>query len=37
MGEKHFSELQILKEIAELLNQGMDLKDVLSEVLQVIN
>jgi two-component system, NarL family, sensor kinase len=34
MGEKHLSELQILKEIAEVLNRGTELKDVLSEVLK---
>jgi two-component system, NarL family, sensor kinase len=34
MEENHLSELQILKEIAELLNQGTDINCVLSEVLK---
>lgn len=34
MKENHLSELQILKEIAELLNRGTDLYAVLSEVLK---
>jgi two-component system, NarL family, sensor kinase len=34
MGDSHLSELQILKEIAELLNRGTDLHNVLSEVLK---
>ncbi|MGG3467257.1 GAF domain-containing sensor histidine kinase [Neobacillus pocheonensis] len=34
MKENHLSELKILKEIAELLNQGTDLQSILSEVLK---
>ncbi|MEW9051293.1 MAG: GAF domain-containing sensor histidine kinase [Neobacillus sp.] len=34
MGEGHFKELQVLKEIAELLNKGTDLHSVLLEVLK---
>jgi two-component system, NarL family, sensor kinase len=34
MSTSHHSDLQILKDIAELLNQGTDINDVLSEVLK---